>query len=149
MPNTTQAVLKRAAGILTANSLHTGEQFANKQTGSLDICAAIYWAAHSTEQPPAEFYTDELAALRLIECSAPAMQTIRALSDALPSKPPLETLPNGVKVPNYIDHVSNWARTAPIGETFPPSTSEVIGRLIRTAQALEADLARFPHQRAA
>jgi hypothetical protein len=97
---------------------------------------------------PPEFYTDEVASLHLIECSARAMQAIRAISDALPTDPPTETIAPGVDVPNHIDHVSNWVRTAGIGETEPPSDLEVMGRLIRTARAINAS-ARFPHQRAA
>jgi hypothetical protein len=126
-------VLRKMATVINADGLHTGDQFAERGvTDRFDICALAYIVAE--DQPaPAEFFTDEVASLRLIECSAPAMQAIRALSDALDSEPCVDTIAPGVEVPNYIEHVSNWAATPPIGETTKPSTAEVIAR-IRAAQ---------------
>lgn len=148
MPSTART-LRRMATVINTDGLHRGEQFAaHGATDRFDLSALAFIVAED-HPAPAEFFTDELAAMRLIECSAGAMQTIRALSDALPSMPPLETLPNGVKVPNYIDHVSNWASTTGIGQQKPPTETEVVGRLIRTAEALEQGLDHVPHQRAA
>ncbi|MGQ4393730.1 hypothetical protein ACN6K5_003515 [Streptomyces violaceoruber] len=128
---TTAQLLKAAAGLISVTALHTGEQMADRASGALDVCTAAYWAAHRTEQLPAVFFTDECASLDLIEASEPTMAAIRAISAALDSEP-CET--NGV--PDYIEHVSNWAATAPIGEHFPPRTSEVIGCILRAADTL-------------
>lgn len=147
MPYTTSTTLRRAAGLLSVSGLHTGEQFIDQTSGALDVSAAIYWAAHSTEQPPVEFATDEVASLRLIECSAPAMQAIRTLSDSLDTGPCVTQIAPGYDVPDYIEHVSNWAATTPVFDTRPPSTSEVIGALLRAANAAAALIA--PHQLAA
>ncbi|MGW7283892.1 DUF6197 family protein [Streptomyces sp. NPDC054847] len=148
MPSTAQ-ILRDAASFISCYGLHTGEQFASAGLLSdrLDVCAAIYEAAE--RMFPAEFYTDEDASLRLIECSAGAMAAIRAISDALDTQPCTTEVAPGLDMPDYIEHVSNWARTPAIGETAPPTTSEVIGRILRAAQNLEQGLANVPHQRAA
>lgn len=138
MSNTTETVLDRTARLIHLHGLHRGEQFAS--FGRLDVCAAIYLATHG-RPVPAEFYTDEDASIRLIECSAPAMQAIRALSDALDTEPCFTEIVPGHEVPDYIEHVSNWASTAPIGHTDPPTTSEVIGRILRTAVSHQTALA--------
>lgn len=149
MPNTTETILALAAYTLHRRGLHCGNQFAAPGShGSLDVCAAIFIAAeHGPAGPyvlakdwltPPEFYTDEDASLRLIECSAPAMQAIRALSNALDTEPPTTRISDDHEVSDYIEHVSNWAATAPIGYDFPPTTSEVIGRILRTANAIHA-----------
>lgn len=146
MPDTAR-ILREAARLITRQGLHTGSQFAGLSTGfssldgPLDVCAAIYVAA--TGKGPSEFQWDEAASIRLIECSAPAMQAIRAISDHLDSKPPTEKLDRGVEVSNYIDHVSNWAATTPIGEKQPPTVDEVIGRILRTADHFAAPSARI------
>jgi hypothetical protein len=129
----TAYTLSRAAHLLNFLGLHTGDQFAASDSDALDVCAAIYFAAENTF--PKEFTTDEDASLRLIECSAGAMAAIRVLSDALDSEPCVDKLDHGVEVPNYIEHVSNWAATPGIGQTTPPNTSEVIGRILRAAHA--------------
>ena len=134
MPSTAET-LYRAARLLHLRGIHRGDQFA--RLGRLDVSAAIFLAAEGRKEVPAEFFTDELDSIRLIECSAPAMQAIRALSDGLESEPSMDTLDRGVQVPNYIEHVSNWAATPPIREAFPPSTAEIIGRLRRTAADLD------------
>lgn len=128
----TTYTLNRAAYLLTFLGLHTGEQFAASDSDALDVCAAIYFAAEGTF--PQEFVTDEVTSLALIEASAGAMQAIRALSAALDSEPCETEIAPGVTVPDYIEHVSNWAATPPIGETTPPTTAEVIGRILRAAQ---------------
>lgn len=133
MPNTA-AILHRAAKLIAVEGLHTGEQFASTYNG-LDICAAVYVSAEADF--PTEFFTDEVASLHLIECSAPAMAAIRAISQALDSEPCETEIAPGCPVPDYIEHVSNWAATPPIGEHTPPTTAEVIGRILRAAQALD------------
>ncbi|MFE6474554.1 DUF6197 family protein [Streptomyces rochei] len=145
---TTTRALQLAAHLLSHRGLHTGEQFAVR-TGSLDICAAVYMAAEKYALPdrldvPAAFFTDECASLDLIEASEPTMAAIRAISAALDTEP-CET--NGV--PDYIEHVSNWAATPPIGEHFPPRTSEVIGCILRAADSIARDHTLPPHHHAA
>lgn len=130
MPNT-NAILHRAAKLIASEGLHTGNQFAGTYTG-LDICAAVYVSAESDF--PTEFFTDEVASIRLIESSAPAMAAIRAISDALDTDVCETEIAPGVTVPDYIEHVSNWAATPPVFATRPPSTAEVIGRILRAAQ---------------
>lgn len=125
MQNTRQTTLQRAARLIHLNGLHRGEQFASLR--GRDVSAAIYQAAEGGPTPPV-FFTDEVASIELIEDSEPAMDAIRALSDSLDSDV-CET--NGQ--PDYIEHVSNWAATAPIGEAFPPTTAEVISRVLRAA----------------
>lgn len=136
--HSTAWILRRMASIAAVDGLHTGEQFAHRGvTDRLDICALAYTVAE--DQPaPAEFFTDEVASLRLIEASAGAMQAIRTLSAALDSEPCETEIAPGVTVPDYIDHVSNWAATPPIGETFPPTTAEVIGRILRASDQATA-----------
>lgn len=127
MLHATANPLHGAARLIHLRGLHRGDQFAHLQR--LDVCAAIYLAAEGGPMPP-EFFTDEVASLRMIETSTTAMAAIRALSAALDSEP-CET--NGQ--PDFIEHVANWAATPPIGEPFPPSTAEVIGRILRAADA--------------
>jgi len=142
MPETAR-ILRAAAQNLTWRGLHTGDQFASP-TGALDVCAAIYTAAHGTI--PHEFHTDEVASIALIEASAPAMAAIRAVSASLESEPCTTEICPGHEVPDYIEHVSNWAATAPINHTEPPTESEVIGRLYRLSHQLAATV---PPQRPA
>lgn len=127
---TTAAILRRAARLITNEGLHTGEQFAGTYTG-LDVCAALYIAAE--DELPAEFFSDEATSIDVIEASSPAMTAIKALSDALDSDV-CETSGQ----PDYIEHVSNWANTPGIGEKKPPTANQVIGRLVRTADALDS-----------
>jgi len=143
MPSTARS-LRKMATVITNDGLHTGDQFGTRGViDRLDLCAIAYIVAEDCPAP-AEFFTDEGASIALIEASQPAMELIRAISAHLDFSPPHI---NGT--PQYIDHVSNWARTTGIGETEPPTTTDVIGRLLRTADALTDTLARFPHQRAA
>jgi len=133
----TARILQLTAHLISHRGLHTGNQFASK-TGSLDICAAVFMAAERYALPgqlnvPTEFTTDEDASIRLIECSAGAMQGIRAISAVLDSAPCETEIAPGVTVPDYIEHVSNWAATNPIGQRTPPTVSEVIGRVLRAA----------------
>lgn len=134
MPETAE-ILRYAARILTERGLHTGDQFAAPD-GSLDICAAIYIAAHGKQLNVFAF--DEDLSIGFIECSAPAMQAIRAVSDELDTAPCITPIAPGHDVPDYIEHVSNWAATVPLFATRQPTTSEVIGRILRTADHLDA-----------
>jgi hypothetical protein len=132
MHNTAQD-LQAMASFVSRYGLHTGEQFAAPGPAApLDVCAVAYIVAERCG-PPAEFFNDEVASLRLIEASAGAMQAIRALSAALDSEPCETEIAPGVTVPDYIEHVSNWAATPPIGEKTPPTTTEVLGRILRAA----------------
>ncbi|NJA56706.1 hypothetical protein [Streptomyces sp. NEAU-H3] len=120
-------VLHGMTYLIHDNGLHLGAQFSTRHPNGThqqhDICALAWITAEHRPAPP-EFFTDEVAALAVIEASAGAMNAIRAISDALPT-PPCET--NGQ--PDYIEHVSNWAATPPIGRTQPPSINEVLDTL--------------------
>ncbi|TXS39664.1 hypothetical protein [Streptomyces sp. t39] len=130
---TTSRVLRTLATVIANAPLHRGDQFAQHgPMDALDICAWAYCIAEDTP-PPAEFFTDELASIRLIECSPGAMQAIKTISAVLDTHPADEQLDHGITVPNFLEHVSNWARTAPVRETKPPSVDEVIGRILRAA----------------
>lgn len=130
MPSTDDNLLAMAV-FARRYGIHTGEQFAAPgPCGPLDISALAYIVAERCA-PPAEFYTDEVASLRLIEASAPAMQTIRVISSALDTDPCVTVIAPGVDVPDYIEHVSNWAATPGIGQDKPPTLDEVIDRILR------------------
>ncbi|MFF1444191.1 hypothetical protein [Streptomyces sp. NPDC058295] len=140
--------LRLAAHLITYRGLHTGDQFATTPGGPLDICAAVYAAA---EQPwdlpekialPPEFYTDEVASLAIIGASAGAMAAIRAISEALDTPVCHTEIAPGHHVPDYIEHVSNWAATAsPVHPKRPPTVGEVIGRILRASNAPTAHAA--------
>lgn len=146
MPQTTAEALRRAADLIHADGLHTGNQFMDQATGALDIAAAIYITAEGGI--PDAFYTDEVTSLAIIGASAPAMAAIRTLSGSLITAPPYTQIVPGHNVPDHIEHVSNWASTTPTFGTRPPTVSEVIGALHRAAQAADA-LTAFPRQHAA
>ncbi|WP_371099845.1 hypothetical protein [Streptomyces sp. PU_AKi4] len=129
---TTAMNLHVMAAYANLYGIHTGDQFAAADD-RLDICAIAYVVAEDCPVPP-EFYTDEVASLRLIESSAKTMAAIRAISDALDSEPCETEIEPGTRVPDYIEHVSNWAATRAPFATAPPTTSEVIGRILRAAQ---------------
>jgi diadenosine tetraphosphatase ApaH/serine/threonine PP2A family protein phosphatase len=134
---TTAHILERTAYLIHHSGLHTGHQFADATDayGALDVCAAVYAVAEG--DIPDAFYEDEIDSIRLIESSARAMAAIQAISHALDSAVCEDEVAPGVYVPNYIEHVSNWAATPPIGAAEPPTTSEVIGRILRAAQAAD------------
>lgn len=145
MPQTTAEALYRAADLIHTDGLHTGTQFIDQTTGSLDIAAAIYIVTEGGI--PDVFYTDEATSLVVIAASAPAMAAIRALSDSLDTDPPATQIAPGYVVPDYIEHICNWAVSlSPFGQN-PPTVSEVIGALLRAAWAADAPTA-FPHQTA-
>lgn len=141
MPNTAN-ILRTAAHHVDRAGLNTGKQFVDPVTRAIDWAAAIYVAAEGT--CPNEFHTDEIASLEIIAASAPAMTAIRALSDSLPTEPSFTEI-YGWEVPDYIEHVCNWAATTPVLGDRPPTPSEVIGALLRAANLADATTA-FPHQ---
>lgn len=132
--NGTAQDLEAIAAHITRYGLHRGAQFAAPGPAApMDICAVAYIVAEHCA-PPAEFYTDEEASLLLIEASARAMTAIRAISDVLDT-PGCETeMMPGFWVPDYVEHVSTWV--TPVDGSEPPSTSEVIGRILRAANTL-------------
>lgn len=129
---TTAMNLHVMAAYVSLHGIHVGDQFAAADN-RLDLCAIAYVVTEDLPVP-AEFYTDEVASIRLIESSAPAMAAIRAISDALDTEVCETEIAPGMPVPDYIEHVSNWAATPPVFATDPPSIDEVIGRILRAAQ---------------
>lgn len=132
-------ILEETAHIISTYGLHTGSQFAASDSDAVDICAAVYLAAQGTCPP--EFATDEITSIAIIEASAPAMTAIKAISDALDSSVCETEVVPGMWVPDYVEHVSNWAATPPIGEKTPPTVSEAIGRIFRAANAVRSQTA--------
>jgi hypothetical protein len=136
----TTDVLQKMAAVIDLNGLHRGDQFAERGIlPRLDICAVAYAVAERIALPsiPEEFYTDEVASIRLIEASAGAMAAIRAISNVLDSAVNESEIEPGTWVPDYIEHVSTWAMTIPpVGPKHPPTTGEVIGRIHRAANTL-------------
>ncbi|WP_330328259.1 hypothetical protein [Streptomyces pseudovenezuelae] len=124
--------LQAIAYLLHHGGLHTGDQFADAFTMALDVCAAAYAVAEA--DIPDEFFTDEIASITLIESSPRTMAAIKAISDVLDSTVCETRQPDGTYVPDYIEHVSNWAAAAsPVDPKRPPTISEVIGRILRAA----------------
>lgn len=122
--------LKSMAHFVSCSGLHTGEQFAARDTHGypqLDICAIAYWVIE--QATPAAFFTDEGTSRDLIEASQRAMDCIRAISAAITNY----QVPETGDRPDVIEHVSNWVATPPIGATKPPSISEVVGCILRAA----------------
>ncbi|THA22733.1 hypothetical protein E6R18_32830 [Streptomyces sp. A1277] len=136
MPQTTAEALRRAADLIHTDGLHTGDQFVDQTTGAVDIAAAIYIVAEGGI--PDAFYADENTSLAIIGASAPAMTAIRALSASLDTSPCVTEVAPGHDVPDYIEHVSNWAATKPVWDDRPPTTAEVIGTLLRAANLADA-----------
>lgn len=128
--NTAEA-LNAMADHIHRHGRHIGRQLAHPDTETLDISALAYVVTEG--HIPDVFYTDETASIALIESSEPAMAAIRALSAALDSEP-CET--DGL--PDYIEHVSNWALTPEIGQPTMPSALEVIARIRRAAALADA-----------
>ncbi|MEU2453827.1 hypothetical protein ABZ605_27590 [Streptomyces sp. NPDC012765] len=126
----TAAHLHQAVDLLERHGLHTGDRFVAPD-GALDICAALYLAA--TGVLPDAFRTDDEAALTLIKASVPAMAAIRAVYNSLG---PTVTMPEHDGPDEVIDRVSHWATTALYQHALPPTRTEVIGRLLRTADTL-------------
>ena len=132
MPETsTGTILRTTREIVSYFGLHTGEQFADPATSRLDFVAAIYRAA--TDTTPNAFTTDENKSLLLIEANTHVMDAVRMVSSVLPTEPCTTEVAPGHDVPDYVEHVSNWASTVPVFGDRPPTVSEVIGVLTRAA----------------
>jgi hypothetical protein len=128
----TPAHLRRAAELLEQLGLYTGDDGFVGADGALDICAALYQGA--TCVLPDVFRTDATAAVDVIKDSAWAMAAIRAVYNTLG---PEVTLPDQDGPDEVIDRVSHWAATAPDRHSTPPTRTEVMGRLVRTAEDLD------------
>lgn len=137
--SSTGTILRTAAHILNYYGLHTGHQFATHD-GRLDINAAIFRAA--TGKTPNCFLTDENAAIFQIQVCEPAMDAIRMVSAILPSLPPTDLITGR---DDHIEHLCHWATTPVWPGTNSPNHPEVIGTLLRAAQAADT-LTAFPHQ---
>jgi hypothetical protein len=128
-------LLRDMAMTITLNGLARGNHFAEHTTNGLhprlDICALAYKLAENipTRALPDVLFTDEAASLALIESSEAAMTVIRAISAAITNY----EIPDTDGQPDYIEHVSNWTATPPIGHTQPPCDDEVIGCILRAA----------------
>jgi hypothetical protein len=131
---TTDDNLIETAHIITTHGLHRGPHFAASDSDAVDVCAAAFMASEGT--CPTEFSTDEDASIAIISASAPAMAAIRAISDALDSDVNDTEIAPGYYVPDYIEHVTQWVQRPGIGCTEPPTTSEVIGRILRARNNL-------------
>ncbi|MDX3165961.1 hypothetical protein PV516_19425 [Streptomyces scabiei] len=128
----TAAHLRRAAQLLEQHGLYTGDDGYVGSDGSLDICAALYQGA--THVLPDVFRTDATAAAEAITASTWAMAAIRAVYDTLGTE---VTMPDQDGPDEVIDRVSHWAATPPFRQTQPPTRTEVMGRLLRTADTLD------------
>ncbi|TXS68897.1 hypothetical protein [Streptomyces sp. sk2.1] len=142
MASSTGTILRTTAHILSYYGLHTGKQFASAD-GRLDICAAIFRA--TTGKTPNCFLTDEDTALLQIRMCEPAMDAIHMLSAILPTQPPTDP---DTSADDHIEHVTHWATTPTWPDQQPPTTSEVIGAILRAAQTADT-LTDTPHQTAA
>lgn len=140
--SSTGTILRATAELLNFYGLHTGKHFAST-TGRLDVCAAAFRAV--TGKLPNCFLDDDANALLLIETCEPAMDAIRWISTVLATQPPTD---EGAIQPNHIEHVTHWASTVAPGELYLPSHSEVIGCILRAAQAADT-LTDIPAQRTA
>ncbi|MFH8295089.1 hypothetical protein [Streptomyces sp. NPDC018059] len=153
-PTTTATLLRDAVFHLSQYGLHREHAFvgpnprAHLDHGPLDVCAAIYLAATASPLPPLFHSTDpadEQAAIELIKANPQAMAAIHALWDGLDSKiteaDVCDELPTADGPDEWIDRVSYWAATAPASWAEPPTLLEVMGRLLRTADALEQQTA--------
>ncbi|WP_333745538.1 DUF6197 family protein [Streptomyces sp. IBSBF 2950] len=133
----TAAHLRRAAQLLEERGLYTGDDGYIGPDGSLDICAALYEGA--TCVLPEVFRTDAEAAIEAITRSTWAMAAIRAVYDTLGAE---VTMPDQDSPDEVVDRVSHWAATPPFRQTQPPTRTEVMGRLLRTADALDRQAAQ-------
>ncbi|CAM5493484.1 MULTISPECIES: DUF6197 family protein [Streptomyces] len=141
MPSSTGTILRTTRQIVSYYGLWTGEQFATND-GRLDLCAAIYRAV--TGSTPNCFLDDEDMALLLIETNPDVWDAIRMVSAVLPTQPCTTEITPGYEVPDYVEHVSNWAATAPVFADQPPTVSEVIGLLTRAADTADNLAAALP-----
>jgi hypothetical protein len=134
MRSSTGTILRTTRDIVSYYGLWTGEHFATPD-GRLDLSAAIYRAV--TGSTPNCFLDDEDMALLLIESNPDVIDAIRMVSAVLPTQPCTTEIVPGYEVPDYVEHVSNWASTAPVLAQQPPTVSEVIGVLTRAADTAD------------
>ena len=127
--SSTGTLLRTAVQLLNHHGHHTGKHFVGP-AGQLDICAALFRAA--TGKLPNCFHNDEDSSLLQIQACEPVMDAIHYLSATLPTQPPNDP---DTGQDDLIEHVCSWAIGTP-GRPAP-TTSEVIGRLLRTAQAAD------------
>ncbi|MFC7794573.1 hypothetical protein [Streptomyces cinereoruber] len=146
MPTLT-ADLNAMALYVTQYGLHTGTHLVDQDNDLLDIAALAYTTAETCD-PPAVFFTDEAASLRLIENSPATMQVLHAISTVLDTEPCTTQNDDGIETLDYIEHVFNWTATPAIGHREPPTRDEIADRL-RTAAANAARTTGVPAQRTA
>lgn len=131
MPETsTGTILRTTREIVRHFGLHTDEQFATND-GRLDLSAAVFRAV--TGKTPNAFLTDEKYSLVLIEANPAVMAAIRIISLTLPTEACVTEIAPGYEVPDYVEHVSNWAATAPVFGDRPPTVEEILDVLARAA----------------
>lgn len=128
----TATVLRKAADIVTYFGLHTGDRFASEDDGRLSITAAIYRAV--TNNTPNAFLTDDDAALDLIRANPDVTEAVRYLSACLPLEPPIDDATGG---PDHIEHIERYAAERALHGTTPPTEGEVVGRILRAADACD------------
>ena len=143
--------LQAMAHYIACYGIHTGVQMAVIDADGLtrlDISAIAYVVTDGSTADsafptliPGCFLDNEDQSLTLIQSSARAMACLRAISDVLDSSVCETEIEPGTWVPDYLEHVSNWAATAsPVAPKRPPTPDEVIGRILRAAnqQAITA-----------
>ncbi|MBM9510035.1 hypothetical protein [Actinacidiphila acididurans] len=123
---TTEDILTTTADTLAYTGLWTGDHFAHGT--ALTVTAAIYHAA--TGHVPDALHADDDAALALITANPQTMYAIQALSDCLDTEPPTD---GDTGRPDHIEHIERYAAEPALGADAPPTTSEVIGRILRAA----------------
>lgn len=143
MPETAR-ILRYTTRIISERGLRTRRNFVGP-TGDIALSAAIYLAAHGKELNVFRF--DEDLSIGFIQCSAPAMQAIRAISNALGTEPPVTEITARHEVPDHIEHIEHWTAHGTTFDKHAPTTARVMALLERTADALDA--AGAPHTLAA
>lgn len=122
--------LRIMASIVATDGVHTGEQFAHRgATDRYDICA-LAWIVAEDQPAPDVFFTDQAASMDILQASQPAMDVLRTLSASIRDY----EVPDTDGVPDVVEHVFNWTATPGIGQSSPPSTAEIAGRLHRASQ---------------
>jgi hypothetical protein len=131
----TGRILRKMATVINTDGLHTGEQFGHRGViDQFDICALAYIVAEDKPAPDV-FFTDQAASMELLERSEPAMQALRVLSASIADY----EVPDTAGQPDVIEHVFNWTAAPGIGQKTPPTTAEIVGRLIRASETQKPD----------